>query len=476
MQPLENVENLRDIEAERRKEGEVDEALGDLIQQRGDTVGALINHRYVSLAVIAFVIGLLARSPTLVAMTGFLLAVVSFAWLWSRSVLVNVSYQRRFHHTHAFPGETTEVEIIVENRKLLPVTWLQISDGWPANFGPTRTEVFTEDSGDPTHGQVLNAYSLRWNERVRRRYELQAKKRGFYEIGPANLYSGDPYSLFERMASNKSRDDFLVVFPSLIPLEELGWPLDDPLGDRRVRKRLFEDPSRVVGIREYQPQDTFRDIHWKATARTGQLHSKIYEPTRGIHVVLAVNIASFEAYWRGVWPEMMEYTLSVAASIAKWTAENGYSFGLVCNAAFTRADQPIRVPPGRRPTQLRLVLQALAGVQYFVTAEFGRYVLQESPRLPVGATIVMITPFVNDMITSASLRLQTSGRRVVWVVLGKKKPADTPNILIHHLPIPKEEPDWTEGDLATGISKDEQDRRLSARREFLKQRAEYNAE
>ncbi|MCB9438182.1 MAG: DUF58 domain-containing protein [Anaerolineales bacterium] len=474
MQIQQNIENLRDIEEQRHADAE--EALGELIQQRGDTVNALINHRYVSLAVIAFVVGILSRSPTLVAMTGFLLAVVTFAWLWSRNVLVNVSYQRRIHHTHAFPGETTEVEIIVENRKLLPVTWLQISDGWPGHFAPTRTEIFTEDPGDPTHGQILNAYSLRWNERVRRRYELLAKKRGFYELGPAQLHSGDPYSLFERVATNNSRKDFLVVFPELIPLEELGWPLDDPLGDRRVRKRLFEDPSRVVGIREYQPQDTFRDIHWKATARTGQLHSKVYEPTRGIHVVLAVNIASFEAYWRGVWPEMMEYTLSVGASIAKWTAEHGYSFGLVCNAAFTRADQPIRVPPGRRPAQLRLVLQALAGVQYFVTAEFGRYVLQESPRLPIGATIVMITPFVSDMITSASLRLQSSGRRVVWVVLGKKRPDDVPNILIHHLPIPKDEPDWSDGELVVGMSQEEQERRLNARREFLKQRAEYNAE
>lgn len=469
------VEAAEEIERQRQEENLAQREF--LMQRRGDSVNALVNSRYISLAVIAFVIGIVVENTVLIALSAFLFSSSIIAWFWSRNSLIGVDYQRRFHHTHVFPNETTSVELVVENRKWLPVVWLNIEDTWPYAFGPTDESTLAEIAGNQTDGIFVNAYSFRWYERVRRHYELRGRTRGIYEIGPVNLHAGDPFSWFERMVTiGRSRRDYLVVYPTLLPLQELGFPLHDPLGDKRVRRPLFEDASRVIGIRDYQPQDTFRDIHWKATARTGHLQSKVYEPTRGINVVLAVNVASFELYWRGVWPEMLEYTISMSASLAQWTAEEGYSFGLICNGAYARADQSIRVLPGRRPSQLKRVLEALAGVKFFVTKEFGRYVLDESPRLPVGAVIVMITPYISDMITTASLRLKAHGREVVWVVLGTKRPPEVPNIPLHHIPIPLDEPDWEaiSGELTVTYGEAEADeiaQRLNARLRFLQQRA-----
>lgn len=467
------VEAIRDIESQRR------EAISDqqtaLIQKRGDTVNALVNSRFMSLAVISFVAGILLENPALIALAGFLLTSSFMAWLWSRNSLIEVHYQRKFHHTHVFPNETTDVEIIIENRKWLPVTWLTVEDTWPLQFAPTDDLVVVENMGNQFDGLLNNAYALRWYERVRRNYELRGRTRGIYDVGPAALSSGDPFSLFERqLISNRNRRDYLVVYPRFLPLEAMGFPLHDPLGENRVKRRLFEDPSRVIGIRDHQPHDTFRDIHWKASARTGTLQSKIYEPTRGVNIVLAVNIASFEQFWRGVWPEMLEYTLSMAATLAKWSADNNHSFGLVCNGAYARADQSIRILPGRRPSQLKRVLEALAGIKYFVTKEFGRHILNESPRLPVGATIVLITPYVSDMIEQSSLRLKAHGRQIVWVVLGQRGPKAVPGILLHHVPIAINEPDWQEGELADYDRDETQEfeRRLNARQRFLQQRAE----
>lgn len=427
------------IALEEALRAEQDEVLdSEVVQQPGDTLNALINSRWVSMAILMFIVSALARAPVLMAMSGFMLIVVFAAWLWSRSTLINIAYTRRFHHTHAFPGETTEVEITVENRKWLPVTWLQIDDEWPGAFRPTNDKVTARSDGDPNIGYLINAYSLRWYERIRRRFELKAEQRGVYELGPVNLVSGDPFSLFERMYQNDDRRQYLVIYPAVKTLEELGLPLHEPFGDRRVQRRLFEDPNRIMGVRDYQPQDSFRTIHWKATARTGELQTKIFEPTRGTSLVLAVNIASFEHYWYGYWPAMLEYTLSVTASIAKWAFDQDYAVGLACNGAVARSDQPFRLAPSRRYDQLQKILEMLAGVRFYVTAEFGRYILNESPRLPLGATFVLVTPFVDDMIAQASLRLRDSGRRVNWVVLGKDKPQEVQGIRLHHIPIQEE--------------------------------------
>lgn len=431
------------VAAEEIESAEIDEDVleSELIQQRGDTFNALINHRWVSMAVIAFFFAIIIDVPALMAMSGFLLIIVSVAWLWSRNTLVMVDYRRRFHHTHAFPGETTDVEISVENRKWLPVTWLQIEDTWPTGFAsPDEKHMVTSD-GDPTVGALINAYSLRWFERIRRRYKLSARRRGLYDLGPVSMLSGDPFSLFERLYTREDRRQYLVVYPEVKLIDELGLPLHDPFGDRRVQRRLFEDPNLIMGVRDYQRHDSFRTVHWKASARTGQLQTKLYEPTRGTSLVLAVNISSFEHHWHGYWPAMLEYTLTMASSIAKWAFEQDYAVGITCNGAVARSDQPFRLPPSRRYNQLQLILEMLASVRYYVTAEFGRHILQESPRLPIGATFVLVTPFINETIASSSVRLRESGRRVNWVVLGKQKPDEIHNIRMHYLPIQAEEPD-----------------------------------
>ncbi len=481
---LQQPTNEREIQIQREKR---EEDLKELSAKEhelrpGDTVGALLNHRWVSLAVLAFLISIAADNRALMAMTAFMLVTITIAWLWSRNTLINLAYRRKLHHTHAFPGETTEVEITIENKKWLPVTWLQVQDTWPTGFPPTRIEAMSESEGDPTIGYLTNAYALRWYERIRRRYELMAQKRGVYELGPVNMLSGDPFGLFERLRTSKGREDYLIVYPEVRSLDQLGFPLHDPFGDRRVQRRLFEDPNRVIGVRDYQPQDTFRQIHWKATARTGQMQTKLYEPTRGASIVLAVNIASFETHWRGFWPDMTEYTLMVAASIAKWAVEQNYAVGLICNGALARSDQSFRIQPSRRNDQLSKILEALAGVNYFVTAEFGRFVLQESPRLPIGATMVMITPFISEMIAISSLRLRDGGRRVTWVNLGKKRPNELHGISMYHLPIVFDEPDMSEDNLAinTAIALatplTTADNHETPRQRFLRQLAEQESQ
>lgn len=465
---------LEKRQEEEEQEEKEREAGIEIATQRGDTINALLNHRWVSVAVLAFIFAVFFNNRTLVTMSAFLLIIVTAAWLWSRSSLVEVTYKRRFYHTHMFPGETTVVEIVVENKKWLPVTWLQAEDTWPRHFPPVRNDVLTESSGDPNVGILKNAYSLRWFERVRRHYEIKAVKRGVYELGPLTLLSGDPFSLFERQSIRDERKDFLVVYPEIKPLSELGFPLKDPFGDRRVERRLFEDPIRIIGIRDYQPQDSFRSVHWSATARTGKLQTKIFEPVRGANLVLAVNIASFEQHWRGFWPEMMEYALTVAASIAYWASEQGYGIGLVSNGALFRSDQAFRLLPSRNPQQIRHVLQALAGIKYFVTGEFGRFVLKESPHLPIGATMVMITPFISESIAISSIRLRNSGRRVVWVALGKNKPEEIQGITCHHLPIQIEEPEFDFDEVST-LQQEEEPRDIprheTARQRYLRQKA-----
>ncbi len=410
------------------------------LQGRGDTFRALIDHRWTGFALLIFFIAVMGDIPELLTIVAFMAVIVGIGWLWSRSSLRGLVYHRRFHFRRFFPDELFDVQITIENRKILPLPWLQVEDEWPLAVGTAGEQSLPRAEHDPDLGYLINTYSLRWFERIRRRFLLVAQRRGVYQIGPAHLLSGDPFSLFDRKITINNRNEILIVYPRIHSLPELGFPLKDPFGDKRVQRRLFEDPNRIMGVRDYAPQDSFRHIHWKATAHTGNLQTKVYEPTRSLQMVLCLNVATFEQYWRGVWPAMLEYQMEMAASLAHWGFGEGHAVGMAANGTLAHADQPFRILPGRSPNQLTRILEALAAVSYFVSSNFDRFLIDESPRLPWGATLILITPYMNDSIAGSIMRLRDSGRRIVLIVLGHDKPSCIDRVLIYHLPITEEPP------------------------------------
>ena len=410
------------------------------LQGHGDSFRALVDHRWLGFALLIFLIAIFGQIRELLAMVAFMMVVLFVAWTWSRRSLGGLVYARQWRYRRFFPDEEIDLQITVENRKLLPVPWLQVEDEWPMPIGPLDDGDLPRSPHDPDLGYLINTYSLRWYERIRRHFTLLARRRGVYQIGPAHLLSGDPFSLFDRKFELGNRHDIVIVYPRIKTLPELGLPLKDPFGDRRAQTRLFEDPNRIMGVRDYAPHDSFRHIHWKATAHTGHLQTKVFEPMRSLRTVLCLNVATFEQHWRGVWPAMLDYEMEVAASLAWWGLQEGQSVGMTANGTLAHADQPLRIPPSRRPDQLSRLLEALAAVSFFISASFDRFLIDESPRLPWGATLAIITPFMNDAIAGSILRLRDSGRRLVLISLGKAPPPFIGSALTYHLPIQEDEP------------------------------------
>lgn len=211
------------------------------------------------------------------------------------------------------------------------------------------------------------------------------------------------------------------------------------MGDRRSRRRLFEDPNRPMGVREYHPEDSFRRVHWPATARTGELQVKVFQPTSGQVMVVCLNVSTFERTWEGVHPPMLEYLVSMSATMCTKGIENGYRVGLIANGCIAKSDQPFRIPPGRSPRQLATLLSALAGVNPVVTAPFERFLVREVPRVPYGATLLVISAVTNSTLAETLLKLKRHERRITLLSLAKHSPEPIPGIQILHMPFDDEQ-------------------------------------
>jgi uncharacterized protein (DUF58 family) len=427
------------------------ESTGDRTQERADQRRSQFSPVWFEMAGLLIVVGLIAQQRALFALAACILTVIPVAWWWKRVSLRRVEYERRFDKRCAFPGETVEMSVRITNRKLLPLTWLEVSDEIPMAMPLVHGALM------PTHipqiGTLGNTLSLRWYERVSRRYELKCTARGVYTLGPVHLRSGDLFTLFEARGTHQNNDR-MVVYPRIWPLEDLGLPSKEPFGERKAHRRLLEDPLRTIGIRDYHPEDSLRHVHWKATAHRGELQVRVFEPAATLSLIVLLNVSTFEHNWQGVIPELFERTISVGGSIATWAAGQKYKVGLVANGCMPLSDQPIRVLPGRSPGQLAAILEALAAVTSFATLSIQELLRRESPRLPWGATLVVVTAIVTGRLAATILRLRDAGRRMALVSLAEEPPPRLDGVTIHHLPSSTpafQRPGWGSDDVTAAL-------------------------
>lgn len=396
-----------------------------------------MSKRGLPILIILMLMGIALKIPFLIALSSALFIIIGMAWWWQKSSLVGVAYRRLFHFTRGFPDERIDFHVEIENKKLLPISWLRIQDDWERAVGPVDEEVLSP-SHNQSRGFLTNVVSLRWYEKERRSYTLLLRKRGVYSVGPARLDSGDLFGIFENIKEIRP-NQYLTVFPSLLPFYNLEFPAEDPFGDRRSRMRLFEDLNQPMGIREYRPDDSFCRMHWPATARTGLLQVKVYQPTTGQVMVVCMNVSTFIRHWEGVYSELLEHLIKVAATLVNEGFQEGYKVGLVANGCLAHADQPFRIPPGRSPQQLAILLQALAGVTSVVTGNFEQFLLREIPRLQYGATLIILTAVTPPGLASTLTRLKKHEHRITLFSLAQEPPPMIHGIQTIHQPFKERE-------------------------------------
>jgi uncharacterized protein (DUF58 family) len=367
-----------------------------------------------------FFVSLLLRDALLFVVATILVLVAVVSQVWERYCLTGLSYRRALHQTRAFFGEEVPLTVEIVNEKPLPLAWLEIEDTIPGP-GLSLAPAHVGPSHIPGRRLLSILLSVRWYERVRRHYRLTCRARGLHAFGPAVLRTGDVFGLGTREMEIPT-EDYLLVYPKVVPLDRLGLPASHPFGDVPLRRQwLFEDPMRTVGVREYRPGDNPRRLHWKATARApGQaLQVKLFEPTttHRVHVLLNVSTSEQNWSWQGYDPEALEAAITTAASVANWAAERDLLIGLSANARLFHSSAAVRIPPSRNPRQLMHIFDALARLVPIPSMAADEFIDLEARDLAFGTTVVMVTAVASDAIINRLRELKRGGHQPVMLLI-----------------------------------------------------------
>lgn len=378
-----------------------------------------------------FRLGLLAQ-----AMYGMLAVIATSLWLtrqWSDSVQAT----RQCSQLTAEIGDTVAVMIQVRHGGRWPVAWMLVEDLLPAHallYDPPRLQV---------SGRRIEVLSLFPGGTKSMLYQLRCNRRGYFQIGPTVLETGDLFGLDRRYRVGAS-PDFLLVYPEVVPLDGYELASRRPIGEVRMTYRLYEDPTRIAGVRQYQAGDPLNRVHWRATARTGMLHSKVYEPSTvaGVTVLLDFHRGSHDPRHE---PVRSELAVTAAASILNTLYQMGQQIGLVTNgrdaadrvrtegwasdartrdvarraAAMTaRSDRlrPVTVPTGRSPECFQQIRETLARLELTDGLTLPQLIQETEGHLPRDATVVAILPRATPTDAIALGNLRRSGFAVTALV------------------------------------------------------------
>ena len=392
--------------------------------------GSLSWQRIVLLvAAVGFLFAAVVLRLSFFAFAAWALGAVSLvAYLMTWSGLDRLETERHITARDAQIGEDLVVTVAVRNNKAAPTIWLVAEDMIPR--------------GLETGGTWARAVLLMPFASTRLQYRLNCSRRGYFRIGPVLFETGDFFGLNRRFATGQSAH-FVTVYPRVVPLERYGIPTSRPMGETVVKRRLVEDPTRLAGVREYRTGDPLRRIHWKASARTGTLHSRVYEYSTliGANIVLDFGRES----WDGG-RERAELAVTAAASIAAHLSDRKQQVGLVTNGgdasdimpreterllAPTRqrifqmlADRehtdrlsPVRIPVRRGEHNLHLIMRSLARLRLAEALPFTRLIDDEYEGWPREATVLAIVPGVSRELFARLAQLRNSGFTVAVMVI-----------------------------------------------------------
>lgn len=352
--------------------------------------------RRLQFLVVALVLMLAAFStglPFLFYVVYLGLLAVGGSYVLTRFGLADLEAGYRVDHRQGHVGDDLRTTYSISNASRLPKPWLEV-------YNPTDLPV-------PLPGRALGLRS--WAQRSWVAI-VPLTRRGTYRIEPMVVRTGDPFGFFEA-AATVGRPTVVTVFPRVVPLPRWRLPNANLEGTHSAPERTLQTTPLATTVRPYAPGDSFNRIHWRSTARLGEIQVKEFDLEQTADVWLFVDLET--AVQRGEGDvSTVEESLQVAASIVHDAIVENRAVGVT-----TSGHRLVSIPADRGPRQRLKIMALLAAVDGDGHSPLGEVLLAGLPRLRRGMTAVVVTPSLDRSWIRALAALRSRGVAAVVVTL-----------------------------------------------------------
>lgn len=326
--------------------------------------------RRLQLLVIATILVIAAFStgyPFLFYLVYLAVFVVGGSYVLTRLGLSDLEAGYAVNQLSGHVGDRLKVTYTVRNTSRVPKPWLEIHN------------ATSLPAGLPGRAIGLGARTERsWLVRT------PLTRRGHFRIEPLQIRTGDPFGLFESTAL-VGTGVTAVVYPKVEALPLWKLPAANVDGSHATPERTLQTSPLATTVRPWAPGDAFNRIHWKSTARHGEIQVKEFELEQTADAWLVLDLE--RGPQRGSGDESsVEVGVRAAASIADKAIRENRAVGLTVNA-----HRLAQLQPDRGPRQQLKIMQLLAAVDGDGSTPLGEALIATVPRIRRGMTAVVIT-------------------------------------------------------------------------------------
>jgi len=295
------------------------------------------------------------------------LLVIGGSYLAARLGLTSLEAGFAIAQVHGHVGDQLRATYTVRNVGRLPKLWLE-------TYNPSSLPV-------PLPGRAISL-----GPRAERTWvaKVPLSRRGHFRVDPLQIRTGDPFGLFESIAG-VGHGVNVVVYPRVERIPHWRLPSAELDGSHTSRERAIQTTPLATGVRPYAPGDSFNRIHWKSTARHGEIQVKEFDLEQTADAWIFLDLDAGVQAGRGD-RSTVEVGIRAAASIAAKALEEGRAVGLTAAGRHTTTLQA-----DRGPRQRLKVMQLLAAVEGDGSAPLSEALVVTLPRLRRGMTAVVVT-------------------------------------------------------------------------------------
>jgi hypothetical protein len=165
----------------------------------------------------------------------------------------------------------------------------------------------------------------------RNKINASIPKRGFYTFNKMYMTGGDFLSLAMPYRLEKFFNKEIIIYPPLKAFNRIQNLMAGFLGEKSVRRFLYEDPNITVGFNDYTGREPMKSISWLQSAKTGKIVVKSFDYTYDASVVVLLNV-EHGGFNGDDYTDIIENCFSLTHSVCRWLEDKKIKYSFCMNA------------------------------------------------------------------------------------------------------------------------------------------------
>ena len=290
------------------------------------------------------------------------------------------------------PGEIITLRYTVRNSGIFPILYAGLSLRLDTAFSPEEDDDFMQKHAVSDFAGTLISHNfyLAPKRQFSGKLRFSVRRRGVYDLGRYYLEFGDFLGLKPRVLTEETGIRIICTAASCETpsIRALGGEL----GAVSVRRFLYDDPTMVLGYRDYSGREPLKQISWNQSAKAGRLIVRQHDFTTDRAAVVVVNIDPTSR-------RLMEHCLSLTSSVCKFLEQEQIPYAMLSNGDLRSLTE------GLGASHLFFIQRRIGLSRHTGYTGFASVIEDCLRRKKPGCTHIIITPSLDESTQTAISRL-----------------------------------------------------------------------